>query len=217
MSFPFRRAVLFTFLLVLAGGSAWAGEEKVIEQKGVTPLDDFPYVRKAMELEVGAGAFATINTRGSRTRPDTGFALGEVRLGWMLSDVMGSGLLRGNVELLGQAYGAGIFDGPGEYLAGAGLLLRWNFVQPQARVVPFIQIEGGGVYSDAADQDAVQRLIGSDLSFSLGGEVGLRFMVNKHFAITGGVEYRHISNANTASRNVGLNALGGTIGLSLFY
>ncbi len=74
-----------------------------------------------------------------------------------------------------------------------------------------------GAYSDAAHDDRVQRLLGSDLSFSFGGEVGLRCFLTPRTALTGGVEYRHLSNADTADRNVGLNLLGGTLELSWFF
>ena len=42
-------------------------------------------------------------------------------------------------------------------------------------------------------------------------------MLTDRMSLIGGVEYRHLSNGNTADRNVGLNVLGGTIGLSWFY
>jgi len=80
-----------------------------------------------------------------------------------------------------------------------------------------MQIGGGGVYSDAANDDPIQHLIGSDLSFILEGEIGLRWKLNERSAIHCGLDYRHISNAGLARHNAGVNALGGLIGLSIFY
>ena len=114
-------------------------------------------------------------------------------------------------------FGGGIFDGPGDFLIGAEMLLRYNFVQPGSRLVPFMQIGGGGVYSDAADDDSVQHLIGTDLSFILEGGIGLRWKLNARCAIHCALDYRHISNAGLARHNAGVNALGGLIGLSIFY
>lgn len=202
--------------LFVLSGTLLAGHE-ISETKKVVTTSDYPFTRGTVELEVGAGAFGSVGTKGSAERPDVGFALGQVRAGVMLSDVMGGGWLRGNVEGLLEASGAGIYTGPGDQIYGVGLLLRWNFVQPGSRIVPFLQIQGGGAYSDMAGDDAVQRLIGSDFSFTFGGEIGIRYLVSEKFAITTGVEYRHISNADMADRNRGLNALGGTISLGWFY
>lgn len=211
------RTHFFAALLTIGTAvSAFAGHEEIAGKKTVLP-DEFPFTRGTVEVEIGAGAFGSIGTKGTPTRPDVGYALGQVRLGLMLSDVMGSGCFRGNVEGLLGAYGAGIFSGPGDDIFGAEFMLRWNFVQPNWKIVPFFQVGGGGAYSDMAEDDAVQHLIGSDLSFTFAGEVGFRYLVSRNFAITGGVEFRHISNADTSDRNRGLNSLGGTIGISLFY
>jgi hypothetical protein len=170
-----------------------------------------------MEVEISGGAFGSIGTKGTPKRPDVGYAIGEIRAGWMVTTPSGDGFLRGNLEILAGVFGGGIFCGPGDGLVGADLYFRYNFVQPESKIVPFIQVGGGGVYSDAANDDPVQRNIGSDWSFVLEAEIGIRYHLKKNLAITTGVEYRHISNASTADRNQGLNSLGGLIGISLFY
>jgi hypothetical protein len=181
------------------------------------PVEWSAFDKGRLELEIGAGAFGSLNTTGTATKPDTGFVIGQIRFGMMLYSPTGPGILRGNFEGIIEAYGAGIYQGPGDQIYGAGIILRYNFVQPHARVVPFMQLGFGGAYSDAAHDDSVQRLIGSDWSFSFGGEIGLRCMLSPRTALTGGVEYRHFSNANTADRNVGLNVLGGTLEFSWFF
>ena len=213
------RALLFCGVLALTTAvQAFAGGETATSgKKEVAPADEFPFTWGSKELEVGVGGFGSLGTKGTGERPDVTLVLGQIRYGMMLSNPLGSGLLRGNVEGLLEAYGAGIAEGPGDEIIGAGFILRWNFVQPNAHIVPFIQIEGGGAYSDMAEDDAVQHLLGQDFSFTFGGEVGLRWMVSRRFSITGGVEYRHTSNADMADRNRGLNVLGGTIGASFFF
>ena len=183
----------------------------------IQAVDEFPYVAGAKELELSFAGFGSIGTRGNDTKPDVGNVNAEVRFGVMLTTPSGDSFLRGNLELLLNAFGGYIYEGPGDYLVGAELLLRYNFVQPDCKVVPFIQVGGGGAYSDAADDNQTQRLIGSDLSFSLQAEIGLRYHFSRNVALTTSVLYRHISNADTADRNVGLNSLGGRIGLSLFF
>ncbi|HEV7406529.1 MAG TPA: acyloxyacyl hydrolase [Chthoniobacteraceae bacterium] len=213
---------LFLSALLAATVAAHAGTELlgfVKDGKSAKEVlvDKSPFDKGHTELEIGAGALASLNTNGSLTRPDTGYAIGQVRFGMMLYSPAGPGILRGNLEGIVEGYGAYIFNGPGQQLYGAGIILRYNFVQPQSRIVPFAQLMFGGAYCDAAHDDSVQRLLGSDFSFSFGGEVGARYFLTPKLALTGGVEYRHLSNANTADRNVGLNGLGGTLELSWFF
>jgi opacity protein-like surface antigen len=210
-----RRALLAVACLVASILSAWAGQPA--EGKSTVTESDFPFVRGANEAELNVGAFWALATRGDTDRPDLGFAIGTVSYGWMLSDIRGDGICRGNWEFLLSAFGGGIFEGPGDKLAGAGFAFRYNFLRPQAMIVPFIQLGAGGVYSDAANDDAVQHLLGSDWSFDLQAAAGIRFLTSERFSITLKAEYRHFSNAGLADRNHGLNSLGGVLGVSLFY
>jgi lipid A 3-O-deacylase len=197
---------------VQAGQLVYAADSK----KEVV-VDEFPYTKGTVEVEINGGAFGSIGTHGTAKRPDTGYAIAELRVGCMLTTASGDGFFRGNLELIGEVFGGPIFHGPGDGLVGVDIFLRYNFVQPDSRIVPFIQIGGGGVYSDAADDDLIQRNIGSDFSFNLVAEIGVRYHLSRNLAITTGVEYRHISNASLADRNQGLNSLGGVIGVSMFF
>jgi lipid A 3-O-deacylase len=197
--------------------AARAGEIVVEPSKGVVPTDEFPFKQGVVEIEFNGGGFQSIGTKGTPERPNMGFGIAEIRAGYMLTNTIGSGLLRGNVEILGEIFGGGIYDGPGSDLVGFDAFLRYNFVQPNAKLVPFFQAGGGGVYSDAAQADKIQRLIGSDMSFSLEAEIGARYFISRNWALNVGFEYRHISNADTASRNRGLNALGGVLGINTFF
>jgi len=201
---------------VLATATALHAGAPSPEGKAVCTTE-FPFTKGAHEIEFGVGAFGSPWSEGTAKRPDMAFAIAELRFGWMLSDPRGDGFFRGNWEFLLTAFGGGVFDGPGDVLIGAEMLLRYNFVQPGSRLVPFIHIGGGGVYSDAANDDPIQHLIGTDLSFILEGEIGLRCKLNERCAINCGIDYRHISNAGLAHHNAGVNALGGMIGVSVFY
>jgi opacity protein-like surface antigen len=216
MSLPKLVAALLSLAAVAAPLHAGQQITDSKDSKKVV-LDDFPYKAGVTEIELNVGGFGSIGTKGTPVRPDVGYAIGELRYGIMLSDIHGDGILRGNFEFLGEVFGGGIFSGPGDALVGADIFLRYNFVQPQSKIVPFIQVGGGGVYSDAAGDDPIQRNIGSDWSFVLEAEIGVRYHLSPRLAITTGVEYRHISNADTADRNQGLNSLGGVIGVSWFY
>lgn len=169
------------------------------------------------EVETLLGVFYSVNSGDETAEPDLNYALGSARLGMMLNDPSGQGILRGNFELMFGMFAGGIYEGPGDYLAGAELGLRYNFIQPSASVVPFIQVGGGGGYSDAAKDDRVQRLIGSDWSFQLHGTLGIRWMLSERCALTTAVQYLHFSNAGIEERNQGLDSVGGLVGMSWFF
>lgn len=95
------------------------------------------------EFESLAGAFFLFD-RGGNERPTIDYALESVWLGIMLYEPCGPGILSGNVEVLGKLFGGPIFYGPGDVAAGFTVFLRYNFVQPGARFIPYFQAGAGG-------------------------------------------------------------------------
>lgn len=89
----------------------------------------------------------------------------------MLSDPHGSSFLAGNFELLGEAFAGPIFGDLGNVLAGATLFLRYNFIQPRARLIPYLQIGAGGVYTDFSEKES-SGLISAPVEFNLQGVAG---------------------------------------------
>ncbi len=106
--------------------------------------------------------------------------------------------------------------GPGNYLVGGSILFRYNFVQPGSRLIPYLQAGGGGLHSDAAEIPS-QRIIGSDFEFLLEADLGFRFLLNDRWSLLAEGTFQHISNGDTAARNVGVNALGGRLGFGWIY
>ena len=94
--------------------------------------------------------------------------------------------------------------------------MRYNFVQPDARLVPFVQIGGGGLSNDAY-MNQQQHFIGSAFEFTLILDGGLRCFVSKDWAVTAAGNFQHISNAGTARRNQGANATGFNVGMGYFF
>jgi hypothetical protein len=137
----------------------------------------------------------------------------ELRLGWMLYSPNGSGFFRGNVELLASAGGGGIFDAPGSVFGSLGLILRYNFLQPGARFVPYFQIGAGTFISDISENKE-QEDIGGTFEADLKAGVGTRFLISRNWSLNTELFFEHISNADTHTRNVGINALGGLVGIS---
>jgi opacity protein-like surface antigen len=130
----------------------------------------------------------------------------------MLFDARGSGFFRGNWELAPEVFGAGIWTSYGSYMAGCTLWLRQNFVQPGWKVTPFLQLGCGIGLSDIPHQ-----FVGQDFSFNLDSSAGLRYFISPRLSVNAEFRYQHFSNANTASHNVGINAIGPMFGVSWIF
>jgi hypothetical protein len=60
-------------------------------------------------------------------------------------------------------------------------------------------------------------LIGQAIEFTPQASLGFRSLIHPNWSIDAEAMFRHISNANLAGRNDGINALGGFIGLTYFF
>jgi len=186
----------------------------------VTPpvVEVDPIAKGDTELEVLGGYFHSPITTGGTHRPELDYAGGDIRYGMVLSPIFfnESALMRGDVEFLVDGFTEAITEGPGNYITGGALLFRYNFFHPGSRFIPYFQLGGGGLHSDAAEVPS-QRLIGGNFEFDLQAGIGGRFLLNDHWSILLEGGFEHISNADTAARNVGINALGGRIGVGYIY
>jgi lipid A 3-O-deacylase len=170
----------------------------------------------ALELQALSGLLFSVQPTHS-ARPNFDYELTALRLGYMLDTPRGHGFFRGNDEVLLEASGAAIFQGPGTAIGGASLLYRRNFIQPHSRFVPYFGVNLGGVYTDIY-HDRVQRAIGAPFDFNLGGHLGLRVILGKGpWSADVEATYRHISDASITARNDGIDAVGGLIGFSRFF
>jgi hypothetical protein len=196
------------FLLTTAFSQAGTDDVKDLRQPLVTSVERF--AKGTVDIQVLAGAqFSPITGK----RDTFNYAPGIVRVGYQFTDLGEDHPLRGNWEALLDLYGAGIFAGPGNFLIGPTALIRYNFVQPGWCVVPYLQGGCGLLFNDAYE-DKSQKLIGSVVEFSPQVSAGARYLINDKWSLDAEVMFHHISNANTANRNVGVNALGGQVGFS---
>jgi len=208
-----RVSIVTSFLLLalcgLPGARAQAGD--IEEMQTVSS----PFERGGLELQLAAGFFVSENYHDP-LRPQMNDVDASVRLGWMLYSPAGPSILRGNVEVVAELFGGGFVRGPADLLGGTTIFIRYNYVQPAARFVPYIQVGGGGAYSDAS-QKQPQRALGSAVSFNLQVGLGVRFFCSDKSAVFLEFDYRHLSNAGLAERNLGLNSGGSWLGASLFF
>jgi len=173
------------------------------------------FAKGTYEFQSVAGVFYFFD-RGDNDGPSIDLAVESLRLGVMLSNPHGSGFFAGNSELLGEIFGGGIFQGPGSVEAGATLFIRYNFIQPHARIIPYMQIGGGGIYTDISERES-RGLVSLPVEFNLQGTGGLRFMLNQRWMLVLEAGYRHISNATIKLPNRGVDSVGGDIGFGFLF
>jgi Lipid A 3-O-deacylase (PagL) len=149
-------------------------------------------------------------------RPKITFLQGDARVGMIISQTIGCSFYRGNFEILLDGFAAGITDGPGSWLAGGRVFGRYNFTQPGARIIPYLQVNGGALGNDIY-RDHTQKIIGGGFEFTTGVSVGLRFLISRHFGLLLEGGYQHTSNGDIYLRNAGLNTLGAQAGLFYFF
>ena len=212
---PVRKLLPLCLFISLAA-TALAGTDV---GKGTTAPEIIqdPLSKGVGEIEVLGGYFHSPITTGGARRPQFDYSGADLRYGIVLSPTFfDHSFLRGNFEFLGDVLSDGVVKGAGNYLVGGSLLFRYNFIQPGCRLIPYFQVGGGGLHSDAAE-DPSQRIIGANFEFILEADLGARLMLNDRWSLLFEGTFQHISNADTAARNVGVNALGGRIGLGWIY
>ena len=176
---------------------------------------DFPFQKGTKEVHLLDGIFVSWEFSSVR-RPSFDYELTCLRVGYMLTNVKYSGWLRGNYEFLLEGFVGPFYQGQGTALGGLTFQGRYNFVQPNARLIPYFQIGAGGLYNDAYHHTN-QIEIGSGLEFNLQSTLGLSYLLTGNWALSAEFGYRHISDAETSTRNAGVNSLGGLLGLSYFF
>jgi lipid A 3-O-deacylase len=206
-------AALCAFTISSVASFAYAGTETTTtgkEIKNVAPVELLP--KGTTEIELLGGYFHSPVLATGGSRPEFDYAGADARVGKVLTDpILADTFLKGNFEMLLDVLGYGVTSGPGSYLVGGSLLFRYNFLAA-GHIIPYFQLGGGGLHSDAVE-DQSQRLIGADFEFILEAEVGVRIPINDKWSVRLEGGFEHISNADTAARNVGVNALGGRLGL----
>ena len=171
------------------------------------------FARGSWSIEDLIGAYFLFD-RGGNPRPVMDYAINNLRFGYMVHDPAFSGILRGNLQLLAEVFGGVIFAGPGDIVAGGTLFVRYNFVQPNARLVPYLQGGAGIIYSDYAQGRIGGNAISMDVNFNLQATAGLRFNVNERWSLLVEGGYRHISNAGLSDPNYGIDQVGGSVGVA---
>lgn len=185
-------------------------------------LASYIFVEDRITLEFMTGAMFSPCGIGPVV-PVYNYQQNNIRLGWMLDSPGSWGPqagtddpLRGTFEAVLETTGSYVWSSFGTYMVGVTGLVRYNFVQPNWVVVPYIQGGAGIIYTNArnwSNQDA----IGGNWEFTPQFAGGLKFLLDKNWTFNIEGAFQHISNANTSARNEGVNAYGGFVGFTYVF
>jgi hypothetical protein len=150
------------------------------------------------------GGFST----ASETR-DSEMAMVAGRVGYVFAQQ--ERVLPGSVEVVGEPFYLAVFQGHTAHVGGFSVLLKYN-IWTGTRFVPFVEGGGGASYASTdVPPDS------SHFNFITQIGVGLHYFVSERTTLDFRGIFHHISNANTASNNPGLNSALFSIGMTFLY
>lgn len=160
------------------------------------------------EIQVWTGGGHGLN--GSTS--DTGVWNVGFRYGWVLTDPIGPGPLRGRFEYAVDVVPIFLLTQRTNTAYGIGLnpfALKWNFGDSK-KVVPYFDLGGGVLFTNTDVPEGTNRV-----NFTTSGALGLHFLRSK-FNWSAEVRFMHISNAGLATPNPGINTIQFRLGLGRF-
>ena len=135
------------------------------------------------------------------------FITARIRWGQYLDS---PGIFRGYNQIYFSLIAEPIIRGIENHYFGINIGLRYNFVRPGSRLIPYFS--GGlglGWIDSHADQPGAQ---GQDFTFNVLSSAGVSYKFNDRFSGQLGVLYQHLSNAGQTDPNPSLNLVGPQIG-----
>lgn len=186
-------------LLLLPVGSLHASNEV-----------EAPWARHTIDIESGALWEAGNNT-------PINYALMPTQLTWRSPYVFKFDLsnsstivVRNQLSLIGTF----VARGPEDYyfgISGAPSLEWWS---PNSKWSLYLSVGGGAGITDST---YVPGGLGQDLTLNWFAKTGVRYQVDRDFAIFGGPMFQHMSNGGATDPNPGVDALGFTMGASFSF
>lgn len=216
-----KNAVSKLLALLFSCSGAFAGDEGMRESRQWTDAESSPFQKGRITAQVMAGYYVYTGLGpgvpfGSTLDPQFDYAPISLRLGYLINTPPETrSLLRGSAEILAELMTAPVTQGYADIVVGPSLLLRYNFVQPSASIVPYIQAGTGLVYSDAYETPG-QDALGEAVEFLLQAQAGVKWILNDRWSLDFEGGYQHISNAGFADRNGGINNFGGSVGFTYY-
>ena len=167
-------------------------------------------------VQMLAGGYFSSKSIGPKV-PRFDYAPVTIRWGTMINAPQDTdALYRGNMEVLFDLTAGYVNGSFGNYLFGPAVIGRYNFVQPNAPIIPYLQVGAGFIVTDAykyRTQDAIGQQVDARLFAGLGVHCQLR--QDLFLDIEGG--YSSISNFGATDRGAGVHSLGVQVGLTYFF
>ena len=160
------------------------------------------------DLQIWTGGGHGLNGSAS----DTGIWNVGLRYGWVITDPVGPGRLRGRFEYAVDVVPVFLVVQSPKSAYGFGLnpfALKWNFVT-RHNVAPYIDIGGGTLFTNEQAPPGTSRV-----NFTTSGAIGAHFLRSK-YNVSAEVRFMHISNAGLSTPNPGINTLQFRIGFGRF-
>ena len=194
---------LGAFALLLACSQTFGGVE---QPRVATVTEEFNPQRFEFALESGY-LFGAINP------PADYQILAEfltARIRWGV--VRGDTWLRGYNQFYVSAMAEPILQGIENHYFGMNFGMRYNFVRPGSRFVPYFSGGLGLGWIDSHPE--VPGGQGQDFTFNILSAAGISYNINDHWKIDVGALYEHLSNRGQTDPNPSLNLFGPQVGLN---
>jgi hypothetical protein len=195
----FRVAIVLGIFLTTS--RVFAGSEIVNEN---------PSALNAPRLEVAVESAYLLGFINSPHSYEIGaeFLTARVRWGAVQSD----GWLRGYNQFYVSAVAEPIFRGIENHYFGINFGMRYNFVRPGSRLVPYIS--GGLGLGWIDSRPNIPGAQGQDFTFNILTAAGISYKMNDHWKLNTGILYQHLSNGGQTDPNPSLNLLGPQVAVS---
>jgi lipid A 3-O-deacylase len=195
----YRVACVSILVAMFSAISTFGGAE------GSSPNDlDAPNFESSVE---SAFLFSIL---GNPHRYQIGAEFLTARVRWGINE--SDSWLRGYNQFYVLAMAEPIFSGPENHYFGMSTGMRYNFVRPNWRLLPYIS---GGVGLGWIDSHAnIPGAQGQDFTFNILTAVGVAYEISDRWKLNAGALYEHLSNGGQTSPNPSTNLLGPQIGVT---
>jgi hypothetical protein len=139
-------------------------------------------------------------------------------LRWHVDSVGGPLFLRGNWDVTFSGSATAIPKGAETHYFSYDMGIRRNFVPRNWRVAPYVDLRLGLGEIDAKGPLGVYYAQGQNYTFTCNFGAGARYNFNSRYAVSAGLNWMHISNANLSSpqySNYGINVYGPMFGIDM--
>jgi len=198
----------FLLIAVIAGAQAADGGAEHVESASTMTGGEAPHTEFAIESAYLFGIFNP--PRNYEINAD--FLTARIRWGQYLDS---PGIFRGYNQIYFSLVAEPIIRGIENHYFGINVGLRYNFVRPGSRFIPYFS--GGlglGWIDSHADQPGAQ---GQDFTFNILSSAGISYKFNDRLSGQLGLLYQHLSNAGQTDPNPSLNLLGPQIGFTFSF